>query len=76
MSPGTAVYLANDNTTRTTLRFTGAANVLYRVEYSPVPVADTWMPLGEHRADSEGRFEVALTLHEFAALRAERLELF
>lgn len=62
VSPGTAVYLADNNTTRTTLRFTGAANVLYGVEYSPVPVADSWMPLGEHRADSDGRFEVALTL--------------
>lgn len=62
VSPGTAVYLADDDTTRTTLQFTGEANVLYGIEYSPVPAAGFWMPLGEHRADSGGRFQVALTL--------------
>ena len=62
VSPGTAAYLADNDTTRTTLRFTGAANILYRVEYSPIATADFWMPQGEHRAGSDGRFEVALTL--------------
>lgn len=62
VSPGTAVYVADNDTTRTTLRFTGTADALYGVEYSPVPTAESWMPLGEHRADSNGLFEVALTL--------------
>lgn len=60
--PGIAAYVAEDDTTRTTLRFTGAANALYGVEYSAVPTPDFWTPLGEHRADADGRFEVTLTL--------------
>ena len=62
VSPGTAVYLADNDSTHTTLRFTGTANVVYGVEYSAIPTADFWMPLGEHRADADGRFEVALSL--------------
>ncbi len=62
VGPGNAVYMADSNTSSTTLRFIGAANARYGVEYATVPAADFWMPLGEHRADSEGRFEVALTL--------------
>jgi hypothetical protein len=57
----TSLGSAND-TTAHTLRFTGAADALYRVEYSPVLTMDSWILLGEYRADSDGRFAAPLGL--------------
>ena len=57
----TSLGTAND-TTAHTLRFTGTADALYRVEYSPVLTMDSWILLGEYRADSDGRFAAPLGL--------------
>jgi hypothetical protein len=57
----TSLGTTND-TTAHTLRFTGAADALYRVEYSPVLTMDSWILLGEYRADSDGRFAAPLGL--------------